>query len=482
VEQPRAPPMREAADIIADGRPREQQLPLRLVRDLNQAQRIGEIKRRQGRLWGRGTVTLPAAFCELEDGDWVRWVSARRGFDLILCIQTYLVDEKWQNTISIAETSATVFDDDGEFEPDESVAVPRLPPPDIGTPDGVAWALSAELLSSAGADIPALVITGATSDNDQAEAVIVEYWLDDGVGDPVADPDSVAWTMVGRYAPNVERVEITSLVGGETYYVAISYVVSGITGDRLVLGPATVGELDISTQAATAVGNLSWKAPVRAATTANGTLATAFENGDTIDGVVLATGDRILLKDQTTGSQNGIYTVNASGAPTRATDADTGAELVCATVRVSEGTANADSEWSCTTNAPITVGATALAWSSTRSSLGLLRLIAFFFTTTPTASEVLGIYPAVDAFTLPANLAGTQVKVGTNPAATFAIDIQQNGATIAGISVATGGAVTLTTVGGTAKAIAPGDVIKAVAPGTADTTIANVAVNIKGTL
>jgi hypothetical protein len=108
---------------------------------------------------------------------------------------------------------------------------------------------------------------------------------------------------------------------------------------------------------------LSWKQAVRAATTTNGTLATAFANGQSVDGVTLATGDRILLKNQTTGSENGIYTVNASGAPTRASDADSGAKLVNATVKVSEGTTNADTEWQCTTNATITLGSTALTWA-----------------------------------------------------------------------------------------------------------------------
>ena len=72
------------------------------------------------------------------------------------------------------------------------------------------------------------------------------------------------------------------------------------------------------------INGLDWKQSVRVATTVNGTLATAYENGDTVDGVVLVTGNRILLKNQTTGADNGIYTVNASGAPTRSTDLPTG--------------------------------------------------------------------------------------------------------------------------------------------------------------
>lgn len=96
---------------------------------------------------------------------------------------------------------------------------------------------------------------------------------------------------------------------------------------------------------------LRWKAPVRVATTTNGTLATAYANGQTIDGVVLITGDRILLKDQTAQTDNGIYTVNGSGAPTRSTDADSSAELLNATVFVVQGTTNADKAYNQTTNA-----------------------------------------------------------------------------------------------------------------------------------
>lgn len=84
--------------------------------------------------------------------------------------------------------------------------------------------------------------------------------------------------------------------------------------------------------------------PVRAASTSNGTLATAFEDGDTMDGVTLATGDRILLKDQSTGAENGIYIVNATGAPTRAADNDADGDFFLGQmVPVIAGTANAAS-------------------------------------------------------------------------------------------------------------------------------------------
>lgn len=77
---------------------------------------------------------------------------------------------------------------------------------------------------------------------------------------------------------------------------------------------------------------------------------------------MLATGDRILIKNQSTQTDNGIYTVNASGAPTRAVDADTGTELISATVMVIEGTTNHDTQWTCT-NDSITIGSTNIVFA-----------------------------------------------------------------------------------------------------------------------
>jgi hypothetical protein len=109
---------------------------------------------------------------------------------------------------------------------------------------------------------------------------------------------------------------------------------------------------------------LDVKDSVVAASTGNGTLASAFANSSTLDGVTLATNDRILLKDQSTGAENGIYTVNSSGAPTRATDFDANAEVTSgAFTFVTEGTANGDSGFVLTTNDDITVGSTAMTWA-----------------------------------------------------------------------------------------------------------------------
>ena len=107
---------------------------------------------------------------------------------------------------------------------------------------------------------------------------------------------------------------------------------------------------------------LDVKDSVRVATTANITIATALNNGDSLDGVTLATDDRVLVKNQSTGSQNGIYVVAAS--PARATDFDANAEVSGgAFTFVEEGTVNADSGWVVTTNGAITVGSTALSFA-----------------------------------------------------------------------------------------------------------------------
>lgn len=114
------------------------------------------------------------------------------------------------------------------------------------------------------------------------------------------------------------------------------------------------------------VNGLDWKPSVRVATTAAGTLATSFANGQTVDGVVIATGNRLLIKNQAAGAENGLYTVNASGAPTRTTDADANAEVTPGmAVFVEEGTANGNQQWVLTTDAPIVLGTTALTFAQT---------------------------------------------------------------------------------------------------------------------
>lgn len=107
-----------------------------------------------------------------------------------------------------------------------------------------------------------------------------------------------------------------------------------------------------------AIQGIDPKNSVRVATTANITLSAP----QTIDGISVIAGDRVLVKDQTTPAQNGIYLV-AAGAWTRSLDADTWGELTSAYTFVEDGTTNADSGWVCTVNSGGTIGTTAVSWT-----------------------------------------------------------------------------------------------------------------------
>jgi hypothetical protein len=101
--------------------------------------------------------------------------------------------------------------------------------------------------------------------------------------------------------------------------------------------PATKAYVD------SALEGLAWKDSVRAATTANLNLASP---GAAIDGVSLSNGDRVLVKDQSDASENGLYYWNgAASAMTRTNDASTAAELEQAVVTVEEGTTSAGTTW-----------------------------------------------------------------------------------------------------------------------------------------
>jgi hypothetical protein len=107
---------------------------------------------------------------------------------------------------------------------------------------------------------------------------------------------------------------------------------------------------------------LDWKESVKVASTANITLTAP---GATINGVTMVAGDRFLAKNQTAGAENGIYVWNgAAVAATRATDADSNAEVTSGlAVTATQGTVLPDSAWILTTDDPIVVGTTALAFT-----------------------------------------------------------------------------------------------------------------------
>tara|TARA_R100001443_G_scaffold4256_1_gene12543 strand:- start:1551 stop:2723 length:1173 start_codon:yes stop_codon:yes gene_type:complete len=159
-----------------------------------------------------------------------------------------------------------------------------------------------------------------------------------------ADIPSLAHTKISDFDAGV-RTNTLSQMAAPTGAVSMnSQKITGLadpTGDN---DAANKGYVDGVAQ------GLDVKDSVVATTTANGTLSSAFANGQSIDGVTLQTGDRILIKNQTTASQNGIYNVNASGAPSRTTDMATGANAAGAFVFVEQGTINAENGFTCTSD------------------------------------------------------------------------------------------------------------------------------------
>ena len=135
-------------------------------------------------------------------------------------------------------------------------------------------------------------------------------------------------------------------------------------GSSTPLAVSILDEDNMSSNSATAVASqqsikayvdsvaqgLNLKEACRVATTGAGTLSSSFENGDTIDGVTLSTNDRILIKDQSTASENGIYVVKSSGAPDRSGDMPASDTASGDFTFITEGTINGDNGFVCTSN------------------------------------------------------------------------------------------------------------------------------------
>lgn len=156
----------------------------------------------------------------------------------------------------------------------------------------------------------------------------------------------------------------TSAVQPSDVITAFGYTPANVAGDTFTgpvyLSQAPQAGLEAATKAyvdAVAQG-VAVKASARVATTGN----IALTGIQTIDGVLLQVGDRVVVKNQTDIQDNGVYEVGA-GAWSRTTDADASDELEGAFVFVSEGTINASTGWFQSTPAPITVGTTDIVWS-----------------------------------------------------------------------------------------------------------------------
>jgi hypothetical protein len=232
-----APVRRDLADITADKAPRELRLPLQMVTNAPQAQRVAEVARRFGRLWRRATVTLPPRFAFIEEGDWVTWQSDRHmgGATFTFRVEAWGSDRSWHHQLTMRQISSSVYSDTAPLT-DGGIASNRSPPPVVAAPDPGVWNAAAVLLGSGSVQVPNLRIAG-TPDDPAAQFVVFEYVPQ------VAAPDTATiWTFASNARPDVRLLDIPVPEGG-TYYVAVSYVVDGIQGPRRVLGPISTAGL-----------------------------------------------------------------------------------------------------------------------------------------------------------------------------------------------------------------------------------------------
>jgi hypothetical protein len=206
------------------------------------------------------------------------------------------------------------------------------------------------------------------------------------------------------------RVTATSNVIAADINASLGYTPANKAGDSItgafnfsgggsITGlPAPTNPSDAATKqyVDASIQGLDPKLSVRAATISNGTFSTAFAAGSVVDGVTLVAGDRILIKAQTTQSTNGIYVVQASGAPVRALDADSFDEFPSAFTFVEEGTVNGDTGWVCVNDAGGTLGTTAITYTqfsgagSYTAGTGITLTGSVFSLTSPVAINLGG--------------------------------------------------------------------------------------------
>ena len=169
----------------------------------------------------------------------------------------------------------------------------------------------------------------------------------------VLESGATARTSLGLGTIATQNANSVSITGGS------------ITG---MSTPSSGSDVTTKTYVDNLVAGLKTRIICRVATTANISLSTDLENGDTLDGITLTTGDKVLVKNQSTGSQNGIYTVVASGAASRNTDYDTIAELAGQLIIVQEGTTNADKIFLCTTDTDAVLNTDTITFSQVQPS------------------------------------------------------------------------------------------------------------------
>jgi len=157
-----------------------------------------------------------------------------------------------------------------------------------------------------------------------------------------ADVPSLAHTKISDFDTGVRANRLDQMAAPTASVSLNSQTITNVADPVNAQDAATKGFVEATSQ------GLDVKGSCVAATTGNITIATALNNGDTLDGVTLSTNDRVLVKDQSTASQNGIYIVGSS--PARADDLAAGADAAGMFTFVEQGSVNADNGFVCTSN------------------------------------------------------------------------------------------------------------------------------------
>jgi len=156
------------------------------------------------------------------------------------------------------------------------------------------------------------------------------------------DIPSIAHTKISDFDTGVRTNTLNQMAAPTGSVSFNSQNITNLADPVNTQDAATKGFVEATSQ------GLNVKNSCVAATTGNITISTALNNGDTLDGVTLSTNDRVLVKDQSTASQNGIYVVGSS--PARAADLATGANAAGFFTFVEQGTVNADNGFVCTSD------------------------------------------------------------------------------------------------------------------------------------
>lgn len=216
--------------------------------------------------------------------------------------------------------------------------------------DGSGWRKTIHSVSSSGSNAAALTISESNG------SVTVSPNLA-----TASDPGVMSATDKAKLDAATASNTASTLVFRDS---SGDFAANDITANKVTGLSSPTADTDAANKAYVdaARSGLDVKQSVRAATT--GSDISLSNSTTSVDGVTLADGDRVLVKDQSTGSENGIYVVSTSGNWARSSDADSSAEVTAGLFTfVAEGAVNADSGWVLTTNDTITLDTTALEFA-----------------------------------------------------------------------------------------------------------------------